>query len=178
MFSVVACREEIEARAALRERLRGTNINPETFLATDYLNHFTEVVMLLEMLPSMPECLDDIRAWAPKSYEEHFRESVFSDRDLAIQAYREAAPSVRLPFDTVIAELHALLRAGIAEAAALIETGQEAALEARIGQLLYRVRALLDRASALIHGRAVTMNQASVDATMDMSCDEAGALFD
>ena len=32
MFSVVACREEIEARAALRERLRGTNINPETFL--------------------------------------------------------------------------------------------------------------------------------------------------
>jgi len=170
--------KEAEAPPALRERLRGTNINPETYLATDYLNHFTEVVMLLEMLPSMPECLGDIRAWAPKSYEEHFQDSVFSDRELAVQAYREADPALRRPFDAVIAELHRLLPAGIDQAAALIEAGELARLEVSIGDLLARTRTLLDRATAFIHGRAVTMDQASVDATMDMSQDAVDSLFD
>ena len=45
-----------EARAA---RLRAANINPHTGLATDYLNHFNEAVMLLEMVPDMPECAED-----------------------------------------------------------------------------------------------------------------------
>ena len=40
-----------EARAA---RLRAANINPRTGLATDYLNHFNEAIMLLEMIPDMP----------------------------------------------------------------------------------------------------------------------------
>jgi hypothetical protein len=170
--------EEAEAPPALRERLRGTNINPETFLATDYLNHFTEVVMLLEMLSSMPDCLGDVRAWAPKSYEEHFRDSVFSDKELAIQAYAEADPAVRRPFDAVIAELHMILPAGIDEAAGLIAAGDGAHLEVMIGNLLSQVRNLLDRATACIHGRAVTMDQASVDATMNMSQDAVDSLFD
>jgi len=45
-----------EARAAV---LRAANINPPTGLATDYLNHFSEAVMLLEMVPVMPECAED-----------------------------------------------------------------------------------------------------------------------
>ena len=45
-----------EARAAL---LSAANINPRTGLATDYLNHFNEAVMLLEMVPDMPECAED-----------------------------------------------------------------------------------------------------------------------
>ncbi len=44
------------ARAAL---LRAANINPRTGLATDYLNHFNEAIMLLEMVPDMPECAED-----------------------------------------------------------------------------------------------------------------------
>lgn len=45
--------------AAWAERLRVANINPRTGLATDYLNHFNEAVMLLEMIPDMPECAED-----------------------------------------------------------------------------------------------------------------------
>jgi hypothetical protein len=37
-------------------QLVGANINPTTWLATDYLNHFNEAIMLLEMLPCAPEC--------------------------------------------------------------------------------------------------------------------------
>ena len=35
------------------------NINAATGLATDYLNHFNEAIMLLEMLASAPEFRDD-----------------------------------------------------------------------------------------------------------------------
>ena len=38
-----------------RAELQAANINPRTGLATDYLNHFNEAVMLLEMIPAYPE---------------------------------------------------------------------------------------------------------------------------
>ncbi|MGH6975854.1 MAG: hypothetical protein ACREED_02395, partial [Stellaceae bacterium] len=44
------------------------NINPVTGLATDYLNHFNEAIMLLEMLSSFPDCIDDFLGWQPLSY--------------------------------------------------------------------------------------------------------------
>src|ERR1700758_3530896 len=83
---------EAEARAAV---LRAANINPRTGLATDYLNHFNEAIMLLEMIPDMPECAEDFLGWQPLSYCEHFTASNFKGRDLAIQAYGSAGP--RLP---------------------------------------------------------------------------------
>jgi hypothetical protein len=39
------------------DRLEGTNINQSTLLATDYLNRFNEVVMMIEMIPDMPDCM-------------------------------------------------------------------------------------------------------------------------
>ena len=67
-----------EARA---EQLRAANINPRTGLATDYLNHFNEAIMLLEMVPDMPECAEDFLTWTPRSYAEHFWASNFKARD-------------------------------------------------------------------------------------------------
>src|SRR6266496_1966746 len=75
---------EAEGRAA---QLRAANINPQTGLATDYLNHFNEAIMLLEMIPDMPECAQDFLLWYPLSYREHFMASHFKARDLAIEAY-------------------------------------------------------------------------------------------
>ena len=57
--------------------LRAANINPRTGLATDYLNHFNEAIMLLEMIPDMPECAEDFLGWRPLSYREHFMASQF-----------------------------------------------------------------------------------------------------
>src|SRR6187402_658753 len=85
-----------EARAAV---LRAANINPRTGLATDYLNHFNEAIMLLEMVPDMPECAEDFLTWHPLSYAEHFTASNFKARDLAISAYNSADPKIRTEFD-------------------------------------------------------------------------------
>src|SRR3954447_5470461 len=85
--------------AAWTERLRVANINPRTGLATDYLNHFNEAVMLLEMVPDMPECAEDFLTWSPLSYAEHFTASNFKARDLAIEAHAKADPNARAQFD-------------------------------------------------------------------------------
>src|SRR4051812_49925783 len=91
---------EAEAGSAARAaELQAANINPKTGLATDYLNHFNEAIMLLEMIPDVPECAEDFLDWQPLSYPEHFMASHFKARDLAISAYNSADPAVREEFD-------------------------------------------------------------------------------
>ena len=82
--------------AETRARVQGTNINQQTLLATDYLSHFNEIVMTLEMIPYMPELLEEAQAWRPKGYREHFAESTIADKDLAVGAGPAAPERVRL----------------------------------------------------------------------------------
>src|SRR5258706_16338260 len=95
-----------EAQAA---RWRAANINPRTGLATDYLNHFNEAVMLLEMIPDIPECAEDFLQWHPLSYAEHFTASNFAARDLAISAYESADVGLRAEFDNITGTMTAIL---------------------------------------------------------------------
>jgi hypothetical protein len=97
-----------EARAA---KLRAANINPRTGLATDYLNHFNEAIMLLEMIPDMPECAEDFLAWRPRSYREHFMASHFRTRELAIEAYESADSAIRTEFDNITTTMTSILTA-------------------------------------------------------------------
>jgi hypothetical protein len=53
------------AEGALLHRLQGSNVNPLTLLATDYLNHFNEIVMIFGIVGDCPECLEDAAAWQP-----------------------------------------------------------------------------------------------------------------
>ncbi|WP_438276192.1 hypothetical protein [Nitrobacter sp.] len=91
--------------------LSAANINPRTGLATDYLNHFNEAIMLLEMIPDMPDCAADFMEWQPLTYPEHFMASNFKARDLAIEAYEQADPDIRARFDDVTGNMKAILTA-------------------------------------------------------------------
>ena len=97
--------------AARAAQLKAANINPRTGLATDYLNHFNEAVMLLEMIPDMPECAEDFLTWTPLSYAEHFIASNFKDRDLAIEAFEMADPGIRAEFDKLTSSMTSILSA-------------------------------------------------------------------
>ena len=97
--------------AARAAALKAANINPTTGLATDYLNHFNEAIMLLEMIPALPECAGDFLSWQPLTYAEHFVASNFKGRDLAISAYNEAAGNIRIPFDEVCDTMTSILLA-------------------------------------------------------------------
>src|SRR5256885_7382650 len=90
-------------------RLKAANINPKTGLATDYLNHFNEAIMLLDLLPHTPECIVELIGWEPLSYQEHFAASHFKDKELAIAAYEAAEPTARVRLDEVAGTMNAPL---------------------------------------------------------------------
>jgi len=136
----------------LRQQLVGTNINEQTFLATDYLNHFNEIEMLIEMLPSMPECIEDICQWQPKTYESHFADSGFRDKDLAIQAYQRAPKLVRKHFDETIAKLERCIIDAIETLKETYEMGVPEHRRVLSEQFNVELRYQIDRASAIING--------------------------
>ena len=135
-----------EARAA---ELRAANINPRTGLATDYLNHFNEAVMLLEMVPDMPECADDFLEWHPLSYAEHFTASNFKARDLAISAYEQADPAIRAEFDQLTTTMTSILTA---VGQAMREASQDKTRAKLAEQAIHWVKPLVMAAGGVING--------------------------
>ncbi len=147
--------------------VKGKNINPETLLATDYLNHFNEIVMLIDMVPTMPEFIEDARAWAPKSYEQHFQDSVFADKDLAILAYHNAPPQFREPFDDTVAAMNDLVAKGLTAIEASIATGEEVRIELAVSDVSRKLQSRIDRCSAIINGHTEKLDQSAVDDLFD-----------
>ena len=137
---------EGEARAA---QLRAANINPRTGLATDYLNHFNEAVMLLEMIPDIPECVDDFLEWHPLSYAEHFTASNFKARDLAISAYESADPAIRAEFDQLSNTMTSILTA---VGQAMREANQDKTRAKLAEQAIHWVKPLVMAAGGVING--------------------------
>jgi hypothetical protein len=150
-------------------RLSLANISPHTGLATDYLNHFNEAAMLLEMLPSSPDCLDDLLVWKPISYREHFASSRFRGRDLAIAAYEAADPNLRGELDALASAMTAMLeatqvalRSGMPpETAALVVEAAAAWLKPLIARAGSIINGDADRASG------PTNSQAMIDGLLD-----------
>lgn len=138
---------EEEARAAL---LRAANINPRTGLATDYLNHFNEAIMLLEMIPDMPECAEDFLGWHPLSYCEHFTASNFKARELAIEAYDASDAGIRAEFDGITSAMTSILTA---VAAAMREARQDKTRATLAEQATAWVKPLVMLAGGIINGR-------------------------
>ncbi|WP_213774218.1 hypothetical protein [Bradyrhizobium sp. dw_78] len=137
---------EQEARIA---RLRAANINPRTGLATDYLNHFNEAIMLLEMIPDMPECVEDFLGWHPLSYREHFTASNFKARELAINSYDSADPGVRTEFDNITGAMTSILTA---VSSAMREAKQDRTRTTLAEQATGWVKPLVALAGGIING--------------------------
>ncbi len=74
-------------------------------LASDFLNHFSQIAMALEALDQAPHLAQDIRRWRPRSYHEHVRDN----RLLAlIDASQTLHPITRRAFIAVVEGLNAL----------------------------------------------------------------------
>jgi hypothetical protein len=133
------------------EVLAAANINPNTRLATDYLNHFNDVVMMLELVPDMPDCAEDVVGWAPVAYVDYFRRSHFRERDLAVFAFEEADPAIRSEFEATIAHLDCAM----AEAIDLVAhwDGSDPVVADRLRLAVdERLKPLIAAASGIING--------------------------
>lgn len=130
-------------------RMADANINPLTGLSTDYLNHFNEAIMLLEMLPQLPECTHDLFAWRPMSYSEHFAASRLKERDAAIFGYEQADPKLREGLDTLAITMTAILTA----TCDAMQSGLPASETERISRRAVEwLKPLVARAGAVING--------------------------
>jgi hypothetical protein len=134
------------------EALAHANINPVTGLATDYLNHFNEAIMLLEMLSAMPDCVEDFLAWRPMTYHEHFEASHFKARELAIAAYDVANPAARARLDELAEAMNAILHATREALTLQLSPNAAGALAAHASVWL---RPLVARAGAVINGHHI-----------------------
>ena len=152
-----------EEYPALRERAMGTNVNEQTLLATDYLNHFNEVVMTLEMLADMPELMEEAKEWAPKPYKDHFHDSTIADRELAIEAYDHAPPKFKDPFEQNIAKINKLITTSVERLDNDIQNGDMELVRANAKALSQVIQRLMDMCSANIHGSGATMDQSEID---------------
>ena len=150
-------------------RAKGTNVNERTLLATDYLNHINEIIMLLELVPDAPECLEDCRGWQPKTYVQHFEDSSIADRDLAIAAYPYSPPEFRRLFDRLVMEMNRLVERALPAIEAANAKGDEQRSRHIVEISVSGLRTMVDQASATIHGDSQVMDQAAIDALMERS---------
>jgi hypothetical protein len=138
-----------------RSHIPGTNINESTLLASDYLNHFHELVMLFEAIQSDPAGFtEDLLSWRPLTYEEHFAESGFRDKNLAIAAYHRAPPRIRARFDEAVARLHGEAVTLVGEVATDLK-GNSKRLADTCGRATQRLRVLIDEANAIANGETL-----------------------
>ncbi len=172
MIAVTTTAENGSRPALDPARLSAANINPKTGLATDYLNHFNEAVMLLDLLPETPECIVELIGWEPLSYQEHFTASHFREKELAIAAYEAAEPLARVRLDELADTMNALL---VATCEAFQKRASLEAANALAAETAARLKPLVARAGAVINGYDIEHSedmttgeqQATVDALLE-----------
>ncbi len=151
-----------EKQKMLYPKLAPANIDPASFLATDYLNHFNELLMMLEMLPDMPDMLEDLDEWAPKTYPDHFMESGFTDKELAVEAYINAPAAFKSQFDTTVSELDNLIVSTLKglHAVGIVERGFSPPARLLLESRIETMQGLLLRLSGIIHGNLIANEEA------------------
>ena len=147
--------------------VRGRNINEETLLATDYINHFNEFVMILDLVPDMPEFLEDAKEWTPKSYVEHFQESTFTDKDLAVFAYENSPSKHRVPFDSTVKQIHQIIEDGLKDVERVVKTEDGELIRHVATTISHKLQRFIDMASSIIHGDVRTMDQSEIDSILN-----------
>ncbi len=141
--------QQSHCQTSREAELLAANINPRTGLATDYLNHFNEAIMLLEMIPDRPDCAEDFLRWQPLTYREHFTASNFRARDLAISAYNNTDPAIRAEFDNITTAMISILTA---VRTAMCETPLDKTRSTLAAQATGWVKPLATLAGSIING--------------------------
>lgn len=77
-------------------------------LSTDYLNHYSEILMLIEMASFDASVVDDIGSWQPIGYRDYFLKSPLRRAAAAISAYDALPDERRLVFEQIVQALDKL----------------------------------------------------------------------
>ncbi len=156
--------EQKQSFESFKKKVQGANINENTLLATDYLNHFNEIIIIIEMVPVMPEILEKAKEWRPKTYPQYFCDSAFSDKELAIEAYNHVPQRYRGPFEKTISQMNRLASLTIFRVEKELDAANAELVEMTTPAATQLLRRLVDHASSIIHGSEKTIDQQEIDA--------------
>lgn len=167
MNALAAATWDENAYAAIKVRAAGTNLDPVTLLATDYLNHFNEIVMLLELVADMPDMLDEAKAWQPVGYVDHFRNSGIADKDIAIEAYAFVPPEYKEPFEETVRLTNELIAVAIERLEDAVGKDDPDLIREIATRQSQNIQRLTEAASAIIHGNTARLAQVDIDQIME-----------
>lgn len=130
----------------------GTSIDPNTLLSSDYLNHFNELVMLLDLVADMPDMADAALEWTPRCYAEHFAASGLSHAALAIAAYDQAPEAAREALEETVSEIDGEVAALFSAVRAAQAGGATETVIDLCAAAAKTLRKQIDRCSGIING--------------------------
>ncbi len=117
-------------------------------LSTDYLNRYGEALMLIEMVQVDGAILEELRAWRPVDYREHFGTSKLRLASGALSAYSDLSPDQRRAFEDLCQTMNRL----ITTVTALIgEDGRGADVPSVVQVASVTLRRLISRATQFIN---------------------------
>jgi hypothetical protein len=134
-------------------------VSPASGMANDYLNHFNEVLLMIENLPVLlPEMVDELVAWKPVSYRDYFELSNLPGSAEALAIYDNLDEDFRKEAEIMIGLLDRI----ILESVSIITSHRrpDGTIEARdieevCAKLADALRAVLERMSDMVnHGYA------------------------
>ncbi len=150
--------------AVLTELLQKASnlVNPNSGLANDFLNQYNELLLLVENLPILlPEMMDELLAWEPKSYEAYFQASSLPGGSVAIDIYRSLDLAFQNKFEAQIVKIDKLARKAVAlicEQRRCVKEIQPEDVEVVCAKISIQLRAELDKAADLInHGLGASL---------------------
>lgn len=114
------------------------------------------------MVADMPELAEDVLAWRPCAYEDHFERTHYAGKDVAIAAWRTCPAERRAQFQILIAALDNALIQAQAAIKAYDFDGAKALAASQVAPLLSQARACINGESEDQHDSAP--DQAGVDA--------------
>ncbi len=135
-------------------------------LSTDYLNHFSEILMLIEMAPFDSSIVAELSAWRPIGYREYFLKSPLRRAASAIEAYDALTPEHRTAFANTIQALDKLAAAAILALQPPCHSQNVVLIGEVIGPA---IRRLIDRAAAFLNSNGKVICQ---------TCDDTQAIID
>jgi hypothetical protein len=166
----------LEARAAAL-------VNPASGIANDYLNHFNEILLLIENLPALlPEMVDELLAWRPVSYRQYFTDSPLPGSVVTLEIYDSLDEEFRKDFESMVEMLDKI----IIESIDVIKgarrpdgTLEAEEIEETCENLSQRLRKVLDRTADLVnHGYAPPFERAQDMANRIMNATPRNLLAD
>lgn len=108
-------RENAHRLATLELLIQAHNlVNPSSGLANDFLNQYNEILLLVENLPVLlPEMVEELLAWKPKTYKEYFSQSNLPGSDIAIKLYSHLDKRFVKLFEAEVAAINLLAEKAI-----------------------------------------------------------------